>query len=501
MNILFVNPPFMGRYSRTSRSPAIAKGGTFYYPIWLAYACGHAEQHGFDARLFDGPATVSSLEQMYTRLAAWTPDLVVVDTSTASIYNDAQVGEAIKKKYPDCFILLVGTHPSAIPEQCLALSQSLDGVALGEYDATVVDLARALQNNTSLHQVPGLVLRSDAGMVRTESRELIHNLDELPFVSRVYHDHLKVEDYFFAAANYPMVHIITGRGCPHRCFFCVYPQTFHSHRYRVRSPENVVAEFEYIRDHLPQVREIGIEDDCFTASPSHVKNICELLIERDVKMKWYCNVRGDVKLDLLKLMKKAGCRLVTVGFESGDQTILDGMKKGVKLEKYLQFVQDVKKAGIMVHGCMMVGNPGDTRKTLAASYDFAVKANCDSMQFYPLYVYPGTEAYDWAVENGYLQTDDFSQWLTPEGLHNCVLNIPELSSKEMVTLCDHYLKKYHLRPRYILMKAWQGVRDPSEGYRTLLSAKTFFSKFFTGQLSHHGIAATKKGRKKVVPYT
>ena len=481
MRILFLNPPFMGRFSRTSRSPAVTKGGTFYYPIWLAYATGLAEQSGHDVRLFDAPATLGSLDDLYVFLGDWTPGLVVVDTSTPSIQSDARVAASVKERFPGAFALLVGTHPSAMPEWCLDLDPAIDGVAIGEYDATVVDLAAALAAGSPLERVDGLVFRGAAGVTRTGGRALIEDLDRLPFVSAVYRRHLDTRDYFFAAANYPMVHIITGRGCPHRCFFCVYPQVFHSHRYRVRSAENVLDEFEYIRDHLPEVREVGIEDDCFTASPSHVRRICEGLIARGIRMKWYCNVRGDVRPELLTLMKKAGCRLVTVGFESGDQTILDGMKKGIRLEKYLDFVRDVKKAGIMAHGCMMVGNPGDTRETLAASYDFAVRANCDSMQFYPLYVYPGTEAYAWAMERGYLQTTDFSRWLTADGLHDCVLDTPELSGREMVALCDHYLKKYHLRPRYILMKLWQGLRDPLEGYRTFLSARTFFSRFFGGQ--------------------
>ncbi len=482
MKTLFLNPPFMGRFSRTSRSPAVTKGGTFYYPIWLAYAAGLAERSGHEIRLFDAPATSAHLVDLYHHLGDWMPRLVVIDTSTPSIDSDARVAAEIKSRFPDAFVLLVGTHPSALPEKCIRLDEAIDGVAIGEYDVTVIDLADALESGASLAGVKGLAFRDRGRIVRNADRERIADLDSLPFVSAVYNRYLDPKNYFFAAANYPMVQIITGRGCPHRCFFCVYPQVFHSHRYRVRSAENVLDEFEYIQKQMPHIKEVGIEDDCFTASPSHVRQICEGLIERGIRLKWYCNVRGDVKPDLLKLMKKAGCRLVTVGFESGDQTVLDGMKKGVKLEKYLAFVKDVKKAGILAHGCLMVGNPGDSRETLAASYEFAVQANCDSMQFYPLYVYPGTEAYEWARTKGYLKTTDFTQWLTPDGLHNCVLDTPELSADEMVELCDHYLKKYHLRPRYILMKLWQGLLNPSEGYRTLLSARTFFSKFFLGQL-------------------
>ncbi|MDP7422524.1 MAG: radical SAM protein, partial [bacterium] len=340
--------------------------------------------------------------------------LIVVDTSTPSIYSDIAVGAELKNEFPNSFVVLVGTHPSALPEKTLQVNSTIDAVAVGEYDYTIRDLAEALRNKTVLDSIPGLVFRKNRAVRVNPPREKIKNLDDLPFVSSVYKQHLNPRDYFFAAADYPMTMIITGRGCPFKCHFCVYPQVFHSRRYRVRSAENVVAEFEYITENLPEVKEVGIEDDCFSANRKHVREICELLIERKNRLKWYCNVRGDVEYDLLKLMKRAGCRLVTVGFESGVQDILDNMHKGEQLERYYRFARDAAKAGLLVHGCIMVGNPGDTRETLAKSYEFARKINCDSMQFYPVYVYPGTEAYDWAVEKGYLKTTDFDQWVTED---------------------------------------------------------------------------------------
>lgn len=483
MNILFLNPPFIGRFSRTSRSPAVTKGGTLYYPIWLAYAVGVAERAGHNVKLIDAPADGLGVDDIFTLIDDFVPSLVVVDTSTPSIYNDVKVAEEIKKKYTLAFTVLVGTHPSAMPEDTLKLSSSIDAVAVGEYDYTIRDLAGALKDKQPLEDVAGLVFRNGDKYIKNKKQDKIEDLDGIPFVSTVYKKHLNYRNYFFAAASYPMIMIITGRGCPFKCFFCVYPQVFHDRKYRIRSAENVVDEFEYIDQNCPGVKEIGIEDDCFTANRGHVREICELLIKRNIKIKWYCNVRGDLDYDLLKLMKDAGCRLVTVGFESGSQNILDNMHKGERVERYYQFAKDARRAGILVHGCIMVGNPGDTRETLAESYEFAKKISCDSMQFYPLYVYPGTEAFDWAKRNGYVKTDDFSQWLTEEGLHNCVLDTPELSSKDMVTLCDYYLKKYHLRPRYILSKLRQAIINPSEGYRTYKSAIVFFSKLFKGQLA------------------
>ena len=134
MNVLVLNPPFKGRFSRTSRSPAVTLGGTIYYPFWLAYAAGVLEQNGFAASLIDAPAQGLSVDDVLARAKDSPPQLIVVDTSTPSIYSDVQVAEKLKENFPGSFVTLVGTHPSALPEATLALSEKVDAVAVGEYE-------------------------------------------------------------------------------------------------------------------------------------------------------------------------------------------------------------------------------------------------------------------------------------------------------------------------------------------------------------------------------
>lgn len=494
MRILLLNPPFFpekGRFSRASRSPAIARGGTLYYPVWLAYACGVLEKAGHSVRLLDAPAMGLDMAGVFLTLGEFTPQLVVVETSTPSIYEDVRSAVALKKHFPGCFLLLTGTHPSALPRETLELSPLLDGVALGEYDYTLRDLAAALEQGNAVAAVPGLVVRRDDGSIlRTRERDKISDLDQLPFISAVCRRHLDPGQYFFAAAPSPMMMIITGRGCPFHCFFCVYPQTFHGHRYRTRSPENVVDEFVYIRDNLPQVREILIEDDCFTANPARVRAICVLLLERHVHLSWTCNARGDVDYETLCLMKRAGCRMVITGFESGNQQVLDAMGKQESVAGYLRFARDVRRAGLLLHGCMMCGTPGDTPAVQAENFRFAARLNCDSLQFYPLFVYPGTEAYRWAREKGYLLTEDFSRWLDEEGGHRCVISTDAFTAEEMMETCRSATSRWHLRPGYLLRKLWQGLRDPAEGLRSLRAGMNLVRSII-----RHAWSPTPKGQK------
>jgi radical SAM superfamily enzyme YgiQ (UPF0313 family) len=478
MKIALVNPPFKpehGRFSRASRSPAITKSGTLYYPIWLAYACGLLEKNGHEVLLVDSCAEKLDIDTTVARVDDFQPDLVVVDTSTPSIAEDVHSAALLKETRSTPFVCLVGTHPSSLPDEVMAMDARIDCIALREYDQTLLDLAGCLRDKGNIADVAGLCCRKNGKVIHTKERAYIQDLDSIPFVSEVYKKHLRVENYFFAAGEYPMAMIMTGRGCASHCFFCVYPQAFHGHKYRLRSAVNVVDEFEYIARELPQVKSVGIEDDTFTADKARVVDICQLLIERGLhrKLNWWANTRVTLDLATMTLMKQAGCRLVIPGFESGDQTILNNIRKGIKLDQSRQYVTDAQKAGLLVHGCFMVGNKGETRASMQKTLDFALTTNPDTAQFFPMIPYPGTEAFGWAKQNGHLATMDYSKWLTEDGLHECVVNLPEIPSGDLVSFCDDARKKYYLRPRYLFKKLVQTVMLPEERKRTLKSFNQF----------------------------
>mgnify|MGYP006286218125 CR=1 FL=1 len=475
MNVVLLNPPFHPRYSRSQRSPAVIKSGVIYYPIWLAYATGVLEQSGFDAQLVDAPAAGHSLPAVLDLVEASRPRLVVIDTSTPSIHNDVDVARAIKGQVPEAFVLLVGPHVSALPEASLRMDATVDGVARGEYDHTVRDLAQQLAGGGDLKAVLGLSYRTgDGAVVHNPDRPPIEDLDALPFASQVYRRHLRIEDYFYSIARYPEVAIVTGRGCPHRCTYCLWPQTLTGHRYRRRSPSNVADEFDFIARELPQVREVFIEDDTLTVDQGYATALADELIRRGNRLPFTANSRADVSLETLRRLKEAGLRLLCVGFESGDQRLLDRMEKRVQVEDFHRFREDARRAGVLVHGCFMAGVPGETRESLEKTLALAKDLNPDTAQFFPLMVYPGTEAYEWAEEEGVLITEDFREWLTPEGLHRTVIHQPPFTPEEIVAWCDDARRSFYLRPRYVAAKAWQIVTHPAEAGRILRAARTFF---------------------------
>jgi radical SAM superfamily enzyme YgiQ (UPF0313 family) len=514
--VLLVNPPFLsefGRFSRAQRSPAITKGGTLYYPIWLCYAAGYLEKHGFSVKLIDAPAIRLSEESCLKQATKFAPHLIIIDTSTPSIFADVRMAEHLKAQ-TGARIILVGPHPSALPEETLRLSPAIDGIARREFEQTLLEVAQSLNAahfgpadplrktlprpqtatnglakenlrppSVSQHpgpitdwaDIPGLSFQQNGAIIHTPDRPPLDNLDELPFVSEVYRKHLNPAHYLYTIAQYPQVAIYSGRGCPHRCFYCIYPQVMHGSRYRRRSIANLIAEFQFIETHLPEVREVFLEDDTFTIDRQRVLDFCSAFRQAGLSISWIANSRADIDETTLKAMKAANCRLLCVGFESASNQVLRGLRKHLDLRQAVTFVQAARRCRILIHGCFLFGGPGETRETMARTLHFAKSLDLDSAQFFPLIAYPGTQAFQWAKENGYLLSNDFREWVTPEGLHNSLISRPDLPRDFLIDFCDFARRSFYLRAKYLSRKFLRLLLHPREdGPRLWRSLSVFW---------------------------
>ncbi len=473
MKILLLNPPFLNKYSKSSRSPAVTKSGTIYFPLWLAYSAAVLDEKGYDLKLIDAPAKCITKDETLEEIKAYAPELIIVDTSTPSINNDLDFAKRIKDAMPEVKIAMVGTHATACSTEILTENDYIDFVCRHEYDYTVPELAEAVAGKMALNDVKGISFMENGQVVDTEDRPYIENLDEIPFVSAVYKKYLDINDYFYAHVSFPTVSIFSSRGCPSKCFYCQYSQLMFGKCYRKRSAQNLYDECVYIKENFPEVKEILIDDDNFAVDQKNVREFCELMIKNNVKLKWVVQVRVTLEYETMVLMKKAGCTLLVAGFESGNQQVLDNMHKGITLDQSLKFNKAAKKAGLRVHGCFMVGNPGETKATMQETLDFSKKLRLDTVQYFPLIVYPGTEAYSWAKENNYITAKSYDEWLTEDGMHNCVLSTDEITNKELVDFCNYARKKFYLRPKYMLYKLGQCLTSKEDFVRTLKAFGTF----------------------------
>jgi len=267
----------------------------------------------------------------------------------------------------------------------------------------------------------------------------------------------------------------------------MFPQTFLGHKFRARSPENVVAELEYIKNNLPQLREIVFDDDTFTIDRKRVIEICELIRSHSLDVVWSCNARANVPYNVLKEMKTAGCRLLIVGYESGNSQILKNIKKGVTKERMIQFTRDCQELRIMIHGCFIFGLPGETKETIRETIEFAKGLNLDSIQGAVASPYPGTEFYDYCLKHGLLRykltdVDGYDKFTDEEGYQSSIVEFPDLTAREIVEAVDGFHVEYYYRLRYfyklfrLVFKGW------GECERILASGWEF-QKYITKRLS------------------
>ena len=227
---------------------------------------------------------------------------------------------------------------------------------------------------------------------------------------------------------HPYVSLYTTRGCPAQCTFCLWPQTLSGHPWRKRSTDDVAREMAKAKEYWPYVKEFFFDDDTFNIQKARTVELCAKL--KPLNLTWSCTSRVTTDFETLKAMKEAGCRLLIVGYESGDQQILKNIKKGATIERARQFTKDCHKLGLVIHGDFILGLPGETRETINNTIAFAKELDVETIQVSVAHAYPGTELYDYAVKNGFMVADTK---MVDEGGHQLAqIQYPDLPAEEIL---------------------------------------------------------------------
>jgi hopanoid biosynthesis associated radical SAM protein HpnJ len=446
MKTLFLQAPSFDGFDggAGSRYQAKREIRSFWYPTWLAQPAALVP----GSRLLDAPADELTVDQ--TLAIAEGFDLVIMHTSTPSFPTDAKFAELLKERRPDIIVGMVGAKVAVDAGGSLLASEAIDFVAREEFDYTCKDIA----DGVPLAEVQGISYRqADGNIVHNAGRPMIEDMDALPFVAPVYQRDLNIHHYFIGYLNYPYVSIYTGRGCRSRCTFCLWPQTVGGHRYRTRSPESVLAEVSWIKENMPEVKEIMFDDDTFTDFRPRAEEIARGLGKLGVT--WSCNAKANVPYATLKIMKENGLRLLLVGYESGDDQILLNIKKGLRTDIARRFSEDCHKLGIMVHGTFILGLPGETRETIAKTIAFAKDINPHTIQVSLAAPYPGTRLYEQAVENDWIAPNKVINLVNDKGVQLATISYPHLSKEEIYHGVEAFYKSFYFRPR----KIWEIVRE------------------------------------------
>ncbi len=472
--VLVLNLPFVKDFCRTQRWAARTRGRVMRAPDWLAYTTAVLEQEGVDAKLYDFPARDWGKDDLRELCRTQQPAVVVLDSTTPSIYSDIDCARICKEE-SGAKIIMVGPHISACAEETLDTAAGcVDAGAIGEYEYTVRDFVQAaLNGRETFGDIPGLVWRKGNENTRNLPRPLIEPLDELPFPA--WH-HLNLWDYFDGSKLYPYITIIGGRGCPCRCSFCLWPQVMHGNRYRLRSPENIIEEMRWVLREWPKAArgEFFFEDDAFTVNRGRAHAMCDAIARSGLKCTWSVNTRADIlDDDLLRRMKSAGCRLLLVGYESGSQAMLDRMEKHIKVDTMRKFTRKAKTAGLQVHGCFVLGLPGETVESMNETIGFALEAGLDTAQFSGAVPFPGTRYFEHCRDAGLLRAKRWDEWLD-NGEQQPVVDYPGLSRGSVEEHVNLGLRRFYFRPSY-MVKFLFNTRNSGDLYRKFRGARNFLA--------------------------
>jgi len=465
MKTLFLSPPSFDGFDggASSRYQARREVTSFWYPTWLAQPAAMVP----GSRLLDCPPHGIGMEGCLEIAKDF--ELVVINTSTPSLKNDCAVAEAIKAQRPGTRIGFVGAHAAVLPEETLNASPAIDWVARKEFDFTCKEVAE----DRPLSEIDGLSWRDSGGnIIHNRERELIADMDVLPWVIDTYKRDLQIEKYFIGYLLHPYLSLYSGRGCPAQCIFCLWPHTIGGHRYRVRSPENVAAEMAYAKKVFPQVREFFFDDDTFTANLPRAREIARRL--KPLGLTWSCNSRANLNEETIHTLKDSGLRLLLVGYESGSDDILKRIKKGVTTEQMRRFTKSCHKAGVVIHGTFILGLPIETRQTIEQTIRFAQELDVFSLQVSLAAPYPGTELFEMARQNGWFTRRDHSDIVHQDGFQQSALEYPELSKDEIFEAVDRFYRTYYLRAKPILRIIKTMLEDKDVCVRRLREGFEFF---------------------------
>ncbi len=456
--VLFVIPPSsISLYSKSKIKAAVSE---IPY-ISTATLASSVLQDNNQARIVDLSVCKGNyIKELNRVLKEFCPDFVGI-TFTTPLYKEALIiAEEVKKFNQDTILIAGGVHASALPEETINKSR-FDVIVVGEGDKTIVELI----NNSNLSKVDGICYKDNGRVVRTKPRELIKDLDELPYPAWYLYDLKKYKASRLTSRKTPVGAIETSRGCVFGCTYC--NKDIFGRRFRFKSPKRVVDEMEYMIK--MGFKEIHIWDDNFVTDINRAKRICELMIQRKVKVPWClaCGVRVDcIDDEFLRMAKKAGCYSVYLGVETGNDELLKKVNKGITTEQVVKAFKMVKKAGLETVGFFMFGLPGETEKTMQKTIDFAKKLDPDYAKVTILVPFPSTLIYEDMDNRGLIKTKNWSRYNfhTPSKVYDH----ENLSWSVMEKYYASFYRQFYFRPRYIIKRV----------FKRFLNGKIFFDVYY-----------------------
>lgn len=458
MRVLLIQPNYRTIYAYAKKEEITP----IFPPLGLAYIAGVLKENEIEVRILEANAHNLSHLQIAKCINEYSPDFVGLTSTTSLIEEAHEIARLCPKKIK---VVIGGIHASSMPEETMKKFERFDYLIRGEGEFAMLELVQ----KKTIPKIKGLSYREGKKIIHNPDRELNDKLDELPFPSR---ELLPMDKYFSVGAKQkPSDYIISSRGCPYQCIFCA-DHLVHGRKFRFRSPENIIREVEEIYE--KGARDWDFVDDNFTLISERVEKFCDMMIEKGLnkKMSWRCSngIRVDkITPELLKKMKRAGCYMVSLGIESGNEEILDNMKKSTNLEKVRQAVKWCREAGIETRGLFMFGNLGENKKTMQDTINFSKKLDLDTATFHITIPFPKTDYWEIIIKEGKIYPKSYRDYIA---YGNVIFQHGGLDEKTLIDMQKKAYKEFYFRPR-ILIRALKNIRD-AEKFRIYLNAGLAF---------------------------
>jgi radical SAM superfamily enzyme YgiQ (UPF0313 family) len=443
MRIILINPPIVAEF-----------GENIYLPINLAYIAALLEENHHEIEIIDLQIECRSIKKLIERIKKFNPELIGITSVTPTFPYALKLAELFKKVKKDMKIVLGGIHVTAMPEDTLK-NDCVDFVVIGEGEKTIVELADAIEKNKNFKKIRGLGFKENGKIIINPPRPLIKNLDDLPLPA--YHL-INMKEYKYPRGIVPF---FTSRGCPFNCIFCA-SHLVNGKKIRRRSIANVIEELKLLKKY--GVNYVSFFDDTFTIDRKYVIKLCEQMIKENLNFKWWCNTRvSTVDEELLTYMKKAGCRIVAYGFESGTQRILNYIKKGITLEQSKRAAEIAKKLDMEMDAFFIINFPTEKKEEIINTIRFARTMPFGWFRLSSATPYPGTELYNICRKNNYVSEEKLFNWANYNYLKGFYIYNPEITERDLKKL----LKKSDLKLLFTLTclktKFIKVLRDIVEG--------------------------------------
>lgn len=426
-----------------------------YFPLGIGYLAAYLRSHDHTVKIFQPTTDANYYAELFSLIKDFGPNIVGISVMTPTYFNAHIICKTIKERFNDCWTVLGGHHVSAVGVDVMEESSTADFAVIGEGELTLLELVRELETaKPKFEKIDGLIWRNKEGdVVINRPRQLIEDIDNLPFPDRSMVDISKYRLHSYIDFGKKSATMITSRGCPFKCMFCSSWLTMGDH-YRYRSVDNVMSEIKEIVENYG-IDHIVFEDDTMTLKRDRIEAICDGLIQMPQKPTWYCLSRVDsMDYDLAKLMKKAGCRMVNFGIESGSSEILKKIGKRISVSKAIEVIRACHKAGLRTQCTFILGFPYDTMETMKMTLDAAKKIGPTIAIFFPLTPYPGTEVYEKFLDKDLMRknVEDWNNFTMTYNTSGISVN-DKYSGKEIRDLAYLWNRKFYLRPKQLIKLA------------------------------------------------